>query len=327
MTTVFYGLSAVQKQLLKHSGHKLSFQIKSGQLTLRNLPNPKTEILSIHSDCQINSAVLAKLPNLKLIITRTVGVDHIDLAACRRAKIAVANCPGLNATAVAEFAVGLLIAHMRNMPQSLNLGKKLQFNDTALMGRELADKVLGVVGTGAIGSKVAQIGHGFGMKIIGYDAKKNLKLERKYGLKYMGLKQLFQKADIISLHVPATPLTEHMVNRTLLAQAKHGVILINTARGSVVDTKPLLQGLATGKVSAYLTDVLQNEAHLRSGSKQLSPKEKQVIKEQKLLANHPKVMVTPHIAHGTVESAARVLGYTLEQIAKFKKKQKISQII
>lgn len=327
MTTVFYGLSPLQKQLLSRSAPKLKFQAKSGQLNLRNLPNPKTEILSIHSDSQIDSTILAKLPNLKLILTRTVGVDHIDLAACRSAKIAVANCANLNANAVAEFTIGLLMAYQRNIPKSLLRGKKLHFDDTDLLGNELAGKTLGVVGTGAIGSKVAQIAYGFGMELIGYDAKKNRKLEQKFNLRYMGLKQLFQKADVISLHVPATPLTERLVNRNLLAQVKDGVILVNTARGSVVDTKSLIRALDTGKVSAYLTDVLDREAQLRSGFRPSNLREKQAIMEQKQLVRHPEVWVTPHIAHATAEASVRILEYAVQQIVRFQKGQKISQII
>ncbi len=327
MITAFYGLSPVQKQLLKKSAPKLKVQIKSGLLSVRNLPSPKTEILSVHSDCQINAGLLAKLPNLKFIITRTVGVDHIDLAACRRAKVAVANCPGLNSTAVAEFTMGLLLVYLRNVPQALQAGKKLQFNDAGFMGGELAGKTLGIVGTGAIGSQIAQIANGFGMTLLGFDARKNRKLEQKFKLRYMGLKQLFQKADVITLHVPATPLTEHLVNRALLSHVKPGVVLINTARGSVVETKALIQAMDNEKVAAYLTDVLQYEAHLRSGQKQLSTKEKQGILEQKRLAKHAQVWVTPHIAHATAEASARVLDYTIQQIARFQKGQKISLII
>lgn len=327
MSTAFYGLSPMQKQLLQQLAPKLQVQIKSGLLSIRNLPSPKTEILSVHSDCQINAALLAKLPKLKLIITRTVGVDHIDLAACRRAKIAVANCPGLNSIAVAEFTIGLLLGYLRNEPQALAAGKKLLFNDASFTGRELAGKTLGIVGTGAVGSQVAQIAHGLGMTLLGFDARKNRKLERKFKLRYMGLKQLFQKADVISLHVPATPLTEHLVNRALLSHVKPGVVLVNTARGSVVETKALIQALDNGKVSAYLTDVLQHEAHLRSGFKQLSVKEKQGILEQKRLVKHAQVWVTPHIAHATVESTARILDYTIQQISRFQKGQKIPLII
>ncbi len=326
MKVVYFSLNSKQKLWLKTHAPKYDWRAMSGPISSRNLPPEKTEIISIHTDSRITSELLAQLPNLKLIVTRTAGVDHIDLAACHRRKVAVVNSPGLNATSVAEFAFGLLLSYLRNLPEALEAGKKLNFNTQKLSGLELAGKTLGIVGTGAIGLKVAQIGSGFGMNLIGYDAKRNLKAAKKLGLTYLGLKQLLQRSDIISIHVPATPLTDQMFNRSLLSNLKAGSILINTARGSVVDTKAILWALNSKKLSAYLTDVLDKEQQLYLHGR-TSAKDRLVIRWQKQLSKHPQVLVTPHVAHATTESELRILEHTNEVIRSYRSGKKISAII
>lgn len=326
MVVSFYGLTKAQKLWLKQRYPRLVFQAYAGVMTLDNLPSPKTEILSVPSDCHINSLILKQLPNLKLIITRTAGLDHIDLAACHRAKVSVANNPGLNAIAVAEFTMGLVSNYFRQIPDCIAIGGQLKFNDN-LIGRELFGKTIGIVGTGAIGSHVARIAKGFGMELLGYDAKKNLKAVKQLGLRYLGLKQLVQKADVITLHVPATPLTEQMINRTLLTQVKPGAVLVNTARGSVIDVKAVLAALDKGRLGAYLADVVQNEHQLRTHPRRLSPRDRLVMKLQQQLAKHPKVWLTPHVAHATQESSERILANTAQLIEDFSRGKKIPVVL
>jgi D-lactate dehydrogenase len=327
MNTTFYGLTARQKIWVKQAAPKLGARFKAGSVAIDNLPSSATEILSIHTESHITPAVLANLPNLKLIITRTAGVDHIDLAACRRAKVAVANCAGLNATAVAEFAMGLLLSYLRRLPTALEQGRRLQFGSDQMTGLELAGKTLGVVGTGAIGSNLARIAKGFGMEVVGFDTHKNFSLVKQAGLRYIGLKQLFQRSDIISLHIPGTPLTERIINRTLLSQVKSGAVLLNTARGSIVDAKAVIKALDSGRLQAYLTDVLDKEQYLRHQPRELSPKARAVLKLQRELVSHPKVWVTPHVAHDTAEASQQILAHTLSLIELFGKGKKISTII
>lgn len=326
MKVVYYGLTSKQKLWLKTNKPKYEWRAMSGVLTLRNLPAPSTEIISIHTDSRINSQVLEHLPKLKLIVTRTAGVDHIDLAACHRHKVAVVNSAGLNSASVAEFTFALLLSYLRNIPQALSDGKKLRTGSEKLSGVELSGKTLGIVGTGAIGLKVAQIGSGFGMNLIGYDAKRNLKAAKKLGLTYLGLKQLLQRSDVISVHVPATPLTEHMFNRALLSQVKAGGILINTARGSVVEPKAVSWALDSKKLSAYLTDVLDKEYQIYTHGK-ASPKDRLIIQWQRQLLKNPKVFATPHVAHYTKESELRILEHTTEVISRFIAGKKITAII
>lgn len=328
MKIVNYGLNKDQQQKIKQSFPKAVVKNLAGRLTLRNLPPKDAEIITIHTDSSITSEILVQLPNLKLIVTRTVGLDHIDLAACKRHKVQVVNCPGLNATSVAEFTMALMLSLARNMVAASSAGRKFDFGgDFRLFGSELSGKTLGIVGTGAIGEKVAVIAKGFGMKLTAFDVKKNTKLIKATGIKYSNLKNLFKNSDIITLHVPAIKQTEHLVNNALLANLKPGSILINTARGSVVEAGAVVKALESGRMVGYGADVLEHESWLEGNAKGLSKKQLQLVANQKRLAKHPNVLFTPHIAHATVESNARIFAHTIEVISQFLKGKKISSVI
>ena len=327
MQTTFFGLSKAQKIWLKANFAGLKVRFQTGSLSIDNLPPQGTEIISIHSDSPVTQEILKRLPKLKLIVTRTAGVDHIDLAACHRLNVAVANNAGLNSIAVAEFTFGMLLTYQRHINKGLTVGRQLKFNDESLIGTELFGKTIGIVGTGAIGSHVARIAKGFGMEILGYDTKKNLSNAQRLGMKYLGLKQLVQKADIITLHIPATPLTEQLFNRTLLSHVKPGAVLVNMARGSGGEPKAVLHVLDKGLLSAYLADVVQNEYQFRSGAIHLSTKDRLILKFQRQLAKHPNTFLTPHIAHATEESSERILRNTAKMIQQFERGKKITVIL
>jgi D-lactate dehydrogenase len=323
MNTTFYELTAPEKQWVKRKYPKLNSKFLSGSLSVKNLPSASIEILSIHTADIVNEKVLQKLPNLKLIVSRTAGLDHIDLAACRSRKISVVNCPGLNATAVAEFVFGLLLNFYRQIPASLEIGKHLDFRASDFIGTELAGKTIGIIGTGAIGAHVAQIAKGFGMNLIGFDAFKNQDLAKETGLKYVTLMQLVKQSDIMTLHVPAIPSTNKMISAKLLAGFKTGSLLVNASRGAVVDTAAVIKALQSGKLSGFVADVLEVEASPKNVSK-FTPSQKKMWALQKKLANLPNVLLTPHTAHATVESDERLFTHTFETILAFQKGKKIS---
>lgn len=326
MKITFYETTKQQAIWFKQKLAKHKIQFKSGYLSSDNLPSLDTEVLCVSAHSLVGKNELKAMPSLQLIITRTAGTDHIDLAACRRANVRVVNCPGLNAVSVAEFTFGLLLAYMRKLPTSLQQGKQLNYQ-VNLIGNELAGKTIGIVGTGAIGSRVAVIAHAFGMNIFAYDAKKNVSLMKLVPVRYLGLKQLVSRSDIISLHVPATPLTDKLINKELLSRFKQKSILINTARGSVVDARAVLNALTSGKLDAYITDVLEQESILGSSKSHYSTKNKNNVVLQKSLAKHPKVWLTPHLAHATLESEQRILEQTLRLIIDFYNRKKLPFVI
>lgn len=320
----FYSVTPQERAQLKSINPKLAADYHTVKLSLNNIPHPSTEVISIHVDSKITKEVMAKLPNLKLIVTRTAGFDHIDVKTATSRKIKVANCAGLNAISVAEFAFGLIINWHRDFIKALNAGKKLNFSgqDANLFGRELRGRTLGIVGTGAIGSYMAKIGQGFGMNLLGFDAKKNLALSKETGLKYVPLNQLVKQSDVVTFHVPAIPATNKMVSSKLLAGFKTGALLVNTARGAVVDTQAVLKALQSGKLAGYAADVLELEASPKQAGR-FTTGQKKIWAVQKKLAKLPNVLLTPHTAHGTLDADQRIFRHTFEVIFAFQKGQKI----
>lgn len=326
---VFYNVSPKEREQIKKFHHPLKADYHTKKLTLNNLPSPETEIISIHVDCKITKEIFDKLPNLKLLVTRTAGSDHIDIKAATKAGVKVANCPGLNAVSVAEFAIGLILNWHRNFGIALQAGKGLHFLGDDVFGRELKGRTLGIVGTGAIGSQVARIAKGFGMNLLGFDAFKNKDLVKETGLKYVSLAQLVKQSDVVTFHVPALPSTNKMVSAKLLAGFKDGALLVNTARGAIVDTAAVLKALhgskSGKKLGGYAADVLELESDPKYASR-FNPAQKKIWAVQKKLANLPNVLLTPHTAHATVDSDQRIFMHTFETISGFLKGKKISTL-
>ncbi|HDD46454.1 MAG TPA: hydroxyacid dehydrogenase, partial [Candidatus Aenigmarchaeota archaeon] len=179
------------------------------RLSLKNIEKARgCEVVCISIYSKINKAVIDKLPSLKFIATRSTGYDHIDTRECRKRGIAVSNVPDYSNNAVAEHTFALILALFRNMKSVL---KGVQ-ERSKLSGAELKGKTIGVIGTGKIGMNVIRIAKGFGMKVIAYDINKNIKASHTIGFKYTSLDYLFRHADIITLHVPYTEKTHHLIN-------------------------------------------------------------------------------------------------------------------
>ncbi|PIP65033.1 hydroxyacid dehydrogenase [Candidatus Peregrinibacteria bacterium CG10_big_fil_rev_8_21_14_0_10_49_16] len=260
-----------------------------------------TEIFSGMVYSPIGETELKKLPNLKLICTRSVGFDHIDLHACTKRHITVCHVPDYGSHVIAEHVFALLLSAVRHIREADERVEHHEFDYHGLRGIALKGKTLGVIGTGKIGSCVCRIAHGFGMPILAYDIYPNTQLEQ-YGLRYTDLEDVLSQSDIITLHTPATPDTEHMINRETILHMKDGVILVNTARGSLIDTPAIVDALRSGKMQYALLDVLEHE--------------KSVQEDAKLIAL-PNVITTPHIAFFTNESVERMYRECITSIEQF----------
>jgi D-lactate dehydrogenase len=238
-------------------------------------------IISVFITTKLTSDILTQLPHLKLLCTRSVGYDHIDINYCDEHGITVCNVPDYGSHVIAEHVFALLLGTMRHITEGHRRVKEGLFDYHGLRGMALQGKTLGVVGTGKIGRKVVKIAHGFGMKIIAYDVFKVQELCDEFGLEYVELPQLLEQSDVITLHAPSLPATKHMINAETIAHMKNGVVLVNTARGSLIDTEALIAALDSGKIRTALLDVLENEAN---------------VKQDNRLIQHPSVVTTPHIA-------------------------------
>lgn len=271
------------------------------------------EVLSVFVHSPVTAATLAALPSLKLVATRSTGYDHIDLDACRQRGIAVCNVPDYGSRTVAEHAFALLLAVARRLMRATTRVRRGEFGSDGLRGIELAGKTFGVVGTGRIGAHAAAIARGFGMRVLATDPYPDTTLARA-GVKYVALSVLLAQSDIVSLHCPATPQTRHLIDAAAFARMKPGVVLINTARGEVVDAAALADALDSGIVAGAGLDVLEQEACLHYPP---CPTDSGVARANGRLIGHDNVVVTPHIAFNTTEAVECLRRTALANIERF----------
>lgn len=293
-------------------------------ITKDKLPAEKNfDIISVFTGSIINQEVLNTLPNLKFIAGRTTGYDHIDLKTTQAKNILVSNVPSYGENTVAEFAFGLLLCLSRKIFLAYDKIRETgSFNLEGLQGFDLKDKILGIVGTGRIGRNMAKIANGFGMKIIAYDTAPNFELEKELGLKYVSFEDLLKNSDIISLHVPYLKSTHHLINKENIKLIKPGAILINTSRGSVVETDALVRALNDKILAGAGLDVLEEEAPTKDERQFLlygRPDEHNLktILQNHVLIDMDNVIITPHNAFNTKEALERILNTTIENIVGF----------
>lgn len=277
------------------------------------------EALSVFVHSQVTREVIAALPNLKLIATRSTGYDHIDLEAAKARGIAVCNVPSYGDHTVAEHTFALMLALSRNIYKSHVRRLRNNFSIDGLKGFDLKGKTLGVVGTGRIGRHVIQIAKGFAMRVVAYDAFPNEALAQEMGFAYVALPELLAGSDIITLHTPYLKETHHLINEDNIKLVKKGAMLINTARGELVDNDALLWALDNGVLSGCGLDVIEGEELIREEKELLYEKSMNTEKMMELVKDHillgrDEVVYTPHIAFYSEEALQRILAMTIENI-------------
>ena len=281
------------------------------------------DLVTVFVHSRLTVPVLVQLPNLKLIVTRSTGYDHIDLDYCAKAGIAVANVPDYGDSTVAEHVFALLLAIARNLVEAVERTRHGNFSQTGLRGFELRGKTLGVIGTGRIGCRAIEIARGFGMPVIAYDAVPDEEAAARLEFRYGELDQIFTEADVLTLHVPATPQTAGMVGDREFELMKPGALLINTARGNIVDVPALVRALTSGRLRAAGLDVLPQEPLIREEAEIFRADAHADDHDLKaLVANHvllrfPNVIVTPHNAYNTESAVRRIIDTTVRNIEAF----------
>jgi len=273
----------------------------------------------IHS--RVDRAALERLPDLKLITTRSTGYDHIDVETCRANGITVCNVPRYGANTVAEHTFALLLALTRRVHKAYTQTVRGEFSIEGLRGIDLRDRTLGVVGTGAIGTHVIRIALGFQMPVLAYDIKPVHQMADALGFDYVDLDTLLRKSDIISLHAPYTEETRHMIDAGAIAKMKKGAILINTARGALVKTEDLVAALRSGKLGGAGLDVLEDEQVVMEEGEMLSRRYDtealQTLVQNTILLRMDNVIITPHIAFNSEEALDKILETTVSNIGAF----------
>ncbi|MEM5828265.1 MAG: NAD(P)-dependent oxidoreductase [Candidatus Aenigmatarchaeota archaeon] len=285
-----------------------------------------SDIVSIFIHSRINSKVLKNAKKLKYIVTRSTGYDHIDLNVCKEKGIFVSNVPSYGIESVAEHTFALLLCISRKIIESFERTRKGDFSLENLRGFELKGKTLGIIGAGKIGRRVAEIAKAFGMRVIAFDIYPNYEEARRIGYEYVDLDYLLRNSDIISLHANLTKENYHLLNEEAFQKMKDGVIIINTARGALIDTKALIKYLKSGKVKYAALDVLEGEKEILEEAELLIKNKLEKESLESLLANHiliemedkdKNVIITPHNAFNTYEAIEEIRKTTLQNILSF----------
>jgi D-lactate dehydrogenase len=264
---------------------------------------------------KLNANVITQLSQsgVKLIDLRSAGYDNVDLEAATKNKIKVMRVPAYSPQAIAEHATALILTLDRKTHKAYNRVRENNFSLQNLMGFNLYGKTIGVIGTGEIGTAFCSIMLGFGCKVLANDIKKSKTLLQK-GVEYVSFEKLLETADIISIHCPLTETTHHLFDTTAFSKVKKGMMLINTSRGAIIDTKAVIAALKTAKIGYLGIDVYEGEEDIFS--KDLS---NTVIKDDQIerLMSFNNVLITPHQAFFTEEALNEIARITISNFNSF----------
>lgn len=277
------------------------------KLSEDNIDNAKdAEVVCVFTSSLVTKNVIDLLPNLKAVVTRSTGFDHIDVAYANTKNIKVSNVPAYGSETVAEFTFALILTLSRKMREAAaSLKETGDYSiPPSLQGFDLNKKTIGVVGTGKIGKNVIHIAQGFDMNVIAYDLYPDLEFAKQNNFPYKTLPELLAQSDIVTLHAPYTKENHHLINKENISLFKKGAYLINTARGELVDTDALISGLDSGIIAGAGLDVLEGERMIKKGDK--IP-----------MLDMPNVVMTPHVAFNTIEAEMRIMHTTVDNIKGF----------
>lgn len=293
------------------------------------------EIVSLFLNGSIDEPFLKAHGSLKLVAARCYSTDHIDLEACAVRQVAVCSVPAYCEVTVAEHTFALILALSRRLRELMLMPTRGGFSYAACRGFDLGGKTLGIVGMGRIGRRVAALARGFAMEVLVSDPVPDPEAGRALGFCYVPLEELLKRSHIVSLHASLTPESYHVLDHAALAKCRRGVLVINTARGGLIDTAALRDALESGQVGGAGLDVLQDERVMRQSaakiisaeivknvrgtgkpSRQTAGRLKDVkdLVEGSALLSRPNVVFTPHVAFNSAEAMETLREITMENI-------------
>ncbi len=280
--------------------------------TLRQRLAPADAVLCLLTD-RIDPAAIDAAPNLKVISNHAVGYDNIDVGYATSKNIAVCNTPGVLTEATADFAWALLLSIARRIPEGERLMRSGEFHGwdpLMLLGTDLQGKTLGIIGAGRIGSAMAQRSAGWQMKVLYHSRSVNTQLEKTLNARRVALEELLRTADFISIHLPLSAETRHLINKETLRMMKPGAYLINTARGAIIDEAALVDALTRKTIAGAGLDVYEYEPEMAAGLKDLQ-----------------NVILAPHIGSATIDTRNKMASIAAENIVRvLKGEAAISQV-
>ncbi|MGB9895313.1 MAG: 2-hydroxyacid dehydrogenase [Thermoproteota archaeon] len=292
----------------KLAQHELHFEKTTINEVIPDFSN--VEVLSVFIRSKVSKEVIDKMKNLKLIVTRSTGFDHIDVNYAKQKGILVSNVPGYGSIPVAEHAFALLLSGLRKIREANRSVMNGEWRIDDFEGKTIYGKTFGVLGTGSIGLNICKIAKAFGANVIAYDILKREKEAIEVGFKYVSFEQIIENSDIIVIALPLTKDTYHIIDEVNIRKMKDGVIIINVARGGLIDQKALTNALKSNKVAFAGLDVLEEEP----------PGKEEIIKLE-------NVIVTPHIAWNTDYSKLFIAEKTVETIVNFLNEKPTSNVI
>ena len=277
--------------------------------------------VSLFTSDNASNIVIEKLKDfgVKYITLRSVGHDNVNLFSAKKNNIQVAHVPSYSPHAVAEHAATILLALNRKLILANHRVKTFNFDLNHLIGTDLNDKTCGIIGTGKIGSVMTKIMHGFGCKLLAYDTQPNKRLSVQYNMTYVPLETLCKSADIISIHVPLNTETHHLIDKNVLALMKPNCLLVNTARGAVINTKDVIEALTKKQIGGLAMDVYEFERDIffKDCSKAI-PDDDLLLK----LNAMPNVLITGHQAFLTEEALNEIAKVTIDNLDNWEKGKK-----
>lgn len=319
MKVVAYSIKVFEKEFLaKANQKKHDITLISNPLSLATVAYAEgKDAVVVFTNDDVSAPVINKLADMgiKYIATRSTGIDHIDKETAMKRGIKLANVPDYSPQAIAEHTVALALALNRQLITSNQHSHVFDFRLNGLIGFNLQGKTVGIIGLGHIGRAVANIFNGFGCRVIGYDPFQH---DEWPGVKMVSLDELFTNSDIISLHAPLCPENFHMINTDALKLMKSGVMLLNTSRGALIDTKAVLHALEVGKIGYLGLDVYENEKGLFFEQHQ-NDTEKDALLEK--LMTFKNVLITPHQAFLTNEALQQIADQTIKNLDLWQEKK------
>ena len=328
---VFFELEGWEEPHLRSHLPDVDLHVTRDRLEPDHLgPRADAEIVSTFITSRVTADVIAALPRLRLIVTRSTGFDHVDLAACRARGVAVANVPFYGENTVAEHTMALILALSRNVHRAYLRTIAGNYSLDGLRGFDLKGKTLGVIGAGSIGLHVVRMASGFGMQVVASDLHQNQLIAEVLGFRYVDLDELLATSDVISLNLPYSPAVHHLLNRERLATVKRGALLINTARGALVDTDALLWALDEGILGGAGLDVFEGEDVMEREEELLAAgggeEALRAAMRVHLLQRRENVVMTPHIAFNSREAVQRILDTTIGNVDAFLRGQPFNAV-
>jgi len=283
------------------------------------------DAISVFVNDNLDAEVLRCLKDsgVKLILLRSTGYDNVDVKEAKNLGLKVMRVANYSPNAVAEYTLALILCLNRKIHKAYNRVRDQNFDLNGLIGFDMKDKTVGILGTGQIGSTFARIMQGFGCQVIAYDVRPSEALAKDIGFKYVGLDELLITSDILSLHVPLNPSTKHLINKSAIKKMKNGVMLINTSRGEIIDTKAVIKGLKSQKIGYLGIDVYERESNLFFQDISQIPLRDDVFVR---LLTFPNVIITGHQAFLTKEAQHNIASTIIHNILHFEDENNPNQL-